>query len=144
MKRLKLYLCLVALSLTDHAIAAQDKVYEVKCPKQIYASSQLSSQHPGWRTLLGVNNHDWIGVAMYTDEPEKLAELKPESSSDGARAVWSFSTREQGYTVCEYQFTTIRLTQPLHKNTTRCTAYYDKYVQSDKGPIPKRVLCVKS
>jgi hypothetical protein len=124
--------------------------YTVSCPSSIKVQQQISASYPSWRALSdqfhanGSKDYNFNGVSLYVDEPEKLVVLKPKFDlPHPSSVIWEFQRVDKIYIVCEYQDTSIQLTQPLSDHTTSCKVFFKKYISTERGPLPERIVCYK-
>lgn len=110
------------------------------CPEQISVNQQLSTPYIGWQATTIQPKHVLVGISMHSGEPNEMSRLKPDSSSS-TRITWYFSKHDRVYIACEYDKTSVQLTQALPENSTTCTVWYNQTVRSDKGYVPEHVNC---
>lgn len=117
------------------------KNYSINCPTQIETTEKLSQTYEDWQTSNAPYKHFLNSVSMYVGKPEQLAMLKPEQDKTNNTVTWIFSANDAISISCSYQGTYIQLSRSLPKGTTKCTLWYKKNVQGDKGPIPDHLIC---
>lgn len=117
------------------------KQWQIKCPSQIQVNQSASTTYSGWRTLQPTANHYLNGVMFYSGKPEEMASLKPEKMTQ-TQSTWIFSPTDQIYIVCEYDKTSLQLTQLLPGKVTECTVRYDASIRGSHGEfIPDQIQC---
>ncbi len=133
-------LLLILFFLTSSSYAVNS--FSIKCPANLQVSQSLTNKYPGWRSLVIQPRYYLSNVTFYSGKPEELASLIPDSSTQ-KNAVWNFSSNDQIYLTCEYNQTSIQLTQKLPKSVTQCQVWYDPSIHSGDGnySIPIRIVC---
>lgn len=124
--------------------ANASSTYTIHCPENIAVAQKAAKTYDGWRSITTQPNYYLSGVTLFSGKPEEMASLKPDTSNH-AKSTWKFSSNEQIYVVCEYNQTSIQLTQSLPQHTTTCIVDYDQNAKSSSGGyIPKLIRCTSS
>src|SRR5262245_29789973 len=121
---MKIFLIIITLFLFSLNVANAGSSYMVQCPGKIAVTQNISNKYPGWRSITTQPNHYLRGVTLFSGKPEEMASLVPDSSKQD-KSTWTFSANEQIYISCEYNETSIQLTQALPAHTASCSIFYD-------------------
>ncbi len=123
------------------SFAHAHSVYVAKCPPAINVTQKLVDSFSDWHLFNPPTQHYLSHVEMYSGNPAELASLKPDFSNSD-KTIWSFQQDSKNYIVCEYNDTSIKLTQLLPPGITTCTIWYKKYQRNKSGNgVPDRVVC---
>ena len=139
-KNQKLVIVFFSIIFTSICHAA---TFTPNCPEEISVGQKLSVPFIGWHATMLKPRYFLTGVSMYSDEPDEMSALKPDSNGS-TRTTWYFNPHDKVHMACEYNQTSVQLTQALPDNTTTCTVWYNQKIRSDKGFVPEHVTCENS
>lgn len=136
-KNQRLTIVFFSIILTSMCHAA---TFTPSCPEEISVGQQLSVPFIGWHSTMVKPRYFLNGISMHTGEPDEFSTLKPDSAGP-TRVTWYFNRHDKVFIACEYNLTSVLLTQALPDDTTTCTVWYNQKVRSDKGYVPEHVTC---
>ncbi|CEK10510.1 STY0301 family protein [Legionella hackeliae] len=131
-----LMMAMILISRTSFSLSGNIPV----CPDKIAVKEQLLKLPTGWESLTSDIPHFLNGISVYSGHPRDLVALKPDAINE-KKAMWSFSTKDTIYVVCEYNGTSIILTQKIPAKIRHCELIYNPFVRGEKGYIPKLLNC---
>jgi len=100
---------------------------ELHCPDTISAKETLVKAEQGWKESRSDLPIRFAGLTFFDGPPEQKASLvnDTESMVKGKRiAVWKFGPQSRIWISCSYSGSSIVLSRPLAKGTSKCTVMY--------------------
>ncbi len=106
---------------------------EVECPEEIKTKQTPITPPKGWATHVDATNARQLftGLAIYDGHPKDGATLFADESAEGgsdasAGALYKIPAGRDGYLVCQYTNTLVRLIKKLPKDIQSCRVKFSE------------------
>lgn len=128
------FICGVLVSvLISRSVGAQGSRVEIECPEEIKTKQTPITPPKGWATHVDTTNARQLftGLAIYDGHPKDGATLFADESAEGgsdasAGALYKIPAGREGYLVCQYTNTLVRLIKKLPKDIQSCRVKFSE------------------